>query len=304
VGRSGEETGTWPKVLLTVASSVLACLGVGQSRLVRVLRRQALYGSSLGARQAVRFYAAQATRQPRIALRVPGLDRDLFCRTRDSDCLTLCNVFGELDAEIPVEIAPNVIVDGGANAGYVSVYYANRYPTARIIAIEPDRGNFELARENCAPYRNVEVIHAGLWSHDTTLEIHDPRMGWRSWAYQTHEADHGVAEGIDGISIPTLLRRIGEDRIDVLKLDIEGAEEQLVSSGSVEWLADVRVVLVETHGDEAERAVSAAMRRASFAELNTAGHRHVFVNPALRRNQGQSNPAAGEEASRAAPVPS
>src|SRR5262249_22726286 len=224
--------------------------------------------------------------RPRVALRVPGLAYDVVCRTRDSDCLTLCNVFGEGDAELPVELVPRVIVDGGANAGYVSLYYASRYPRARIIGIEPDRSNFELAHENCAPYPQVEVIHAGLWSRDTTLEIQEPRSGWRSWALQTREAGSGAADGVEGISIPALLRRIGEETIDVLKLDIEGSEGQLFSDGPARWLAAVGVVVVEPHGDKAERTVRGALDRASFAQLNTEGHRLVFVNRAFRPTRG------------------
>jgi FkbM family methyltransferase len=147
--------------------------------------------------------------------------------------------------------------------------------------------------------RSCEVIHAGLWSRDTTLEIRDPPTGWRSWAFQTHEAWTTVANGIEGISIPKLLRRIGEDTIDVLKLDIEGTEKQIFSSGCLGWLARIGVVLVETHGDEAERVVGAALRRAAFAQLSAEGHRCVFVNPGFDARRQRRE----DRSSRAARVP-
>jgi FkbM family methyltransferase len=242
--------------------------------------RAAYYRSSIGGVQAAKLYASRALRLPRITPRVPGIERPVLCRPRESDRFTLCHVFVERDAEIPVTLAPRLIVDGGANVGYVSVYYANRYPSARIVAVEPDRGNFDLARENCAPYPHVQLVRAGLWSHDTPLEVTDPGIGWRSWGLQTREARKNASEAVEGISIPTLLKRIGHDQIDVLKLDIEGSEERLFSGDCLDWLRHVRVVLVETHGEASKRAVSSAMQAASFKAVQT-GHRLAYVSPTL-----------------------
>jgi FkbM family methyltransferase len=249
--------------------------------LVGIMNRAAYYRSAVGGVQAAKLYASRAVRRPRITLRMPGIERPVVCRPRESDRFTFCHVFVERDAEIPVTLTPRLIVDGGANVGYVSVYYANRYPDARIVAIEPDRGNLELARENCAPYPQVEFLRAGLWSHDTALEIDDSGVGWGSWALQTREARKGAPDPVAGLSMATLMKRIGEERIDILKLDIEGSEERLFSGDRLDWLRCVGVVLVETHGEASERAVSASMQAASFTQVRT-GHRLVFVSPELR----------------------
>jgi hypothetical protein len=134
------------------------------------------------------------------------------------------------------------------------------------------------------------------------LEIRAPGTGWRSWAYQTNEAQGTVLDAIEGISIPTLLRRIGERTIDLLKLDIEGSEEELFARGSLEWLGRVGVLSVETHGDRAARVVATALRQASFAQLRTESHRLVFVHPALRLSP--SKHAEEESSPPAALVPS
>lgn len=44
------------------------------------------------------------------------------------------------------------IIDAGANIGLTSVYLANRFPNARILALEVDQQNFELLAENARPY--------------------------------------------------------------------------------------------------------------------------------------------------------
>jgi FkbM family methyltransferase len=261
-----------------MAPTALASFRMRRPRPLGVLLRASYYRSVFGARQAAKLYVARVLGRRRINLRPPGINRPLICRPRESDRFTLCHVFAEKDAEVPLALEPRLIVDGGANVGYVSVYYANRYPDARIVAVEPDHANVELARENCAAYPQVELLQAGLWSHDTMLEIHDPGLGWRSWGLQTREARNAAGAAVEGISIATLLQRIGEDEIDILKLDIEGSEEQVFADGAADWLTRVGVLLVETHGEASKQAVEGAMEVASFTQLRT-GHRLVFANP-------------------------
>src|ERR1700683_3931674 len=51
--------------------------------------------------------------------------------------------FGDLEA-------PGFIIDGGANIGIASLYFLNRYPGARVVAVEPHPANFEICRKNLA----------------------------------------------------------------------------------------------------------------------------------------------------------
>lgn len=214
--------------------------------------------------------------------RVPGVPHTISCRPTEPDRFTICHVFIERDCDVPIPLAPRLIVDAGANVGYVSVYYANQYPEADIVALEPDLGNFAAAERNCAPYPRVQLLHAALWPRDTALHIVDPNI--KSWMFQVHEASDGETEIVEGISIPTLLRRSGHERIDILKLDIEGSEEPLFASPDCQdWMPSVDVIVVETHGEASERAVSEAMREASFTLFETHPRRgDTYVNPRLR----------------------
>jgi hypothetical protein len=47
--------------------------------------------------------------------------------------------------------------------------------------------------------------------------------------------------------MPSLMREFGIDTIDLLKLDIEGAEKELFGAATEEWLPRVRNILIETH---------------------------------------------------------
>jgi FkbM family methyltransferase len=261
------------RIAIDAAAGSAFCMRV---RLLRPLHRARYYRRVFGTRQAAKLYGAMALRRPRITLRTDGAREPLVCRPSDADPIVLCNTFDALDAALPDEVEPEFIVDAGAHVGYVSVFYANRYPKAQIIAIEPDARNFAIARQNCAPYPQIELVRAGLWSHDTKLQVRDPSFGrWQSWGRHTTEAPDGE---VDGISVPTLLERIGRDRIDVLKIDVEGAELALFSADYMAWLPRVEVMTIETHGDESARAVLEAVQRAGLEQVG-AGHRSIFVRP-------------------------
>ncbi len=78
---------------------------------------------------------------------------------------------GEYDIEFP--FIPQTIIDGGGNIGLFSVLMANRYPKARIFAIEPDPGNFSQLQKNTANYPTVTPINAGIWNKTCFLKVVD-----------------------------------------------------------------------------------------------------------------------------------
>ena len=51
-----------------------------------------------------------------------------------------------------------VIVDGGANVGYSSIFFANAYPDATVLAVEADEEAFALIQKNCAPFDRIIPI--------------------------------------------------------------------------------------------------------------------------------------------------
>jgi FkbM family methyltransferase len=60
-----------------------------------------------------------------------------------------------------------VILDLGANIGITVADNARRYPGARLIAVELDPENAELARLNTAPWADrVELLQGAVWTED------------------------------------------------------------------------------------------------------------------------------------------
>lgn len=151
----------------------------------------------------------------------------------------------------PDEFDPVRIVDCGAFIGCSVVYFAERYPAASIVAIEPDAGNFSMLQRNAEPYRGrVELRHAGVWGpHAGGLAY---KGGSPDWA-RRYEATEAPSVGV--VDLDTLWP---DETIDLLKIDIEGAERHLFD-GQPEWLERTRAVVIELHGADCENKYHAAV---------------------------------------------
>lgn len=228
----------------------------------------------MGVRNAVTFKWKQKLGIDPLTARVRGAARPLLVRPRADDFTILNQIFldRELDVELPFE--PQLIVDGGANVGYASVFYANKYPKSRIIAIEPSAANFEMLQKNIREYKNVHPIRAGLWSSDAALVIDNPGALFAS--LRVREAGATDPESFPGISIPSLMASLQVEKIDLLKLDIEGAEERLFAEKSREWIGRVQALVIELHGRSAREAVYRALDGHDFRRFEQ-GERTVFI---------------------------
>jgi hypothetical protein len=133
---------------------------------------------------------------------LPELAHPISMRAGTSDLWVFDQIFlyKEMEADFGQDVA--FIIDAGANIGLTSVYLANRFPSARILALEVDQQNFELLAANTRPYPCITPLLKGLWNRRANL---------------------------------------------VLKMDIEGAELEVLSHGTEEWLDRVRVLAIEVH---------------------------------------------------------
>jgi FkbM family methyltransferase len=175
-----------------------------------------------------------------VKLTVPGSSYRVHARRDGSDRASFEHVFGGA-YELDVASEPRLIVDLGANAGYASVFFALRYPSARVIAVEPVPENAKLARKNVSRLGRVDVVEAAAWPRPARLGLVDPGKGY--WGMRVSEDASGE---IAAVTIPDLLDRAGADRIDILKIDIEGAEAQLFSENTA-WLGRVDMLVLELH---------------------------------------------------------
>ena len=229
------------------------------------VKREIEFVRLVGFSQTLRFIAARLRGEKAVELKVEGIRTPLTCRTSGADRWTLWHVFGRQHFDMPEHWSPRLIVDGGANVGYASVYFAGKYPDARIISVEPDTENCVLFRKNCAAYPNVELVQGALWSSSTDLVIENPDT--RSHAFRVVEvpASQPTDGSFKGFTVADILARSGEKNIDLLKLDLEGSEEQLFTSNYNGWIHRVQRMMIETHGPQRRKVVSATAKDCGFS---------------------------------------
>jgi FkbM family methyltransferase len=137
-----------------------------------------------------------------------------------------------------------LIIDAGANIGASAVFFAMSYPGARIVAIEPEPGNFALLRRN-ADGLNVECLNAGLSSSHGRLKIADQTS--HNWASRTETTDDGT--GIPCVAIPDIYERECGTAAAfpfIVKIDVEGAEADVFARNTA-WLKRTPIVMIELH---------------------------------------------------------
>ena len=177
-----------------------------------------------------------------------GVKLPITLRLNTSDIPTYKQVFLDEEYKFKPSYAPSMIIDAGANIGLSSIYFSNIYPHAKIIAMEPENSNFALLEKNIKGYPNIIPVRAALWGENSTVEVVDPGLG--KYGFQTKECNEIksdlVLNKIQGITVSMLLKEYEVEKIDILKIDIEGAEKE-VFENSEEWIDKIEVLIVELH---------------------------------------------------------
>ena len=203
------------------------------------------------------FYNTEHPDKP-VILRMSGLARPITLRPSEVDRLVFEQVFVERQYEIEPSQRPSLIIDGGAHIGLASIFLARKFPKAIIYAIEPDPANYSLLCDNVAQFRRIIPMRAALWSKSSSLTIANPNSA--SWAFRVTDQRDDKDPVVLGITVDELLTWSGAPCIDILKLDVEGAEREIFSA-ECNWLRRTRAIFVELH-DRFVSGCSEAFERA------------------------------------------
>lgn len=159
------------------------------------------------------------------------------------------NVFREVflfrEYNFNIDEAPAIIIDAGANIGLASIFFKTRFPNAAIYAIEPDSSNFKILQQNTAPYTGIKAIQSAVWSSDVYLKIKNKDEN--AWAFEVQESTEQESGSFPAVCIKTLMEQNVIERIDLLKLDIEGSERELFSTNYEYWLPRTKIIVIELH---------------------------------------------------------
>ncbi len=195
---------------------------------------------------------------------------DVKLRMPSTDVWVYKQIFIDEEYKFTLIKQPKVIIDAGANIGLASIYFANLFPEAKIIALEPERKNFELLSINVKQFTNIIPIQGALWSHDTTINICDVGLG--DWGFMTSEenmVNNKFEYQVQAFSVDSLMKKYDFKYIDILKIDIEGAEKE-VFMDTTKWLNNIDSLIVELH-DRMKSGCSRAFYN------NTEGFKYEWV---------------------------
>jgi FkbM family methyltransferase len=150
-------------------------------------------------------------------------------------------IFKQHIYKFKVETQTPYFIDGGANIGLGTIYIKRLYPKSRGVIFEPDPDVFQALQANVQSFglNNIELVQKALWSAETTLEFMvEGSVAGRVVNVPTAQKKRCV---------PTVrLRDYLHERVDFLKLDIEGAESEVIQDCGA-LLENVQNIFVEYH---------------------------------------------------------
>lgn len=138
-----------------------------------------------------------------------------------------------------------VIVDLGSNIGLSVLYFKAQYPRATVIAVEPDKENYELMVKNVGRLPGVHCLNNAIWNSSKLLGVYD--NGGGEYSYLVKEESQSEKAAIRSITINDIMDRFNLSKIDLLKIDIEGSEKELFSGNYQSWLHKVDCIVIEVH---------------------------------------------------------
>lgn len=136
------------------------------------------------------------------------------------------------------------VVDIGANVGAFTVMAANQVKQGKIIAVEPVSGNFQMLSQNIAMngMKNVSLIQKAVGGQEGEMEIFS--SGSQSSLYW---GEGLKKEKVQLTTLAKVLDEHGIDKVDLLKMDCEGAEFDILLQSGDETLKKIRTIVMEYH---------------------------------------------------------
>ena len=145
----------------------------------------------------------------------------------------------------------DVVADVGAYIGLYSIALANRVGRGgRVVAFEPDPANFAALREHVSMNSftdRIEPRPEAVWANTGKVKFAAYASSESSVANSTDESTTGNESMVDCVSLDQVFAGA---RLDVLKIDVEGYEERVIT-GALNLLKDgsrgPRAIFIEVH---------------------------------------------------------
>ena len=239
------------------------------------------YKNVLGFSDGFKLYMA-AKKQKKKIIKFSFLQYPVHFRDIYSDYAMFEQVFIEKQYELPIQLLnPLTIIDLGANVGYASLFFANKFPSAQIFSLEPEKNNFQTAKDNTSLYKNIQLELGAIWHISETINVKDNGYGEAGFMVEKGNGENTIK----AFTLEEVMNLMQVDKIDILKVDIEGAEKEIFENNYESWIPNTKIIIVETH-DRYKRGTSKAVfntiSKYNFS-LEIKGENLILINNDLMK---------------------
>jgi len=250
-----------------------ALLNALSKKLTNIIVRSS---SQFGIAGTIKLLLAWLFGMRKIEVDLAGIHKKIEVRPGTEDHYIIDKFLDMQNLDIKIDDV-KYIIDAGAHIGIASLTFSDLFPQARILAIEPDEENYRMLSRNVRSEKGIIPIKGALWSTKGKVVISTKEESW------SHRVEEGSGEhlDVDAITVQEAMGMMSTDRIDILKMDIEGSEVEVLSNGSG-WAKKVRCILVEPHPWIDERSEASIT---SFATRNEMTVRVSGENYILERSR-------------------
>ncbi|MFM2337663.1 MAG: hypothetical protein RL115_856 [Bacteroidota bacterium] len=164
------------------------------------------------------------------------------------------------------------IIDAGTNVGYASIYFLSFFEAGKIACVEPDAGNLKEIAFNlntAIKAGSVTVFPTGLMGgDDISIQTNRSFRDGKDWSVEVQPV--GDDTGLKSVSVASIMKAMQWQEVDIIKIDIEGAERYLFNTTeNVQWLLTTKVVAIEIHDEfEIREKIYEILRAFSFIIFN------------------------------------
>ena len=170
------------------------------------------------------------------------------------------------------------IFDIGANIGTQSKRFEKLFPMSKIISVELEKNNFELLKKNTDGSDNIIPLNYAIWNSNSEVKVFEKEGGNnQSFKVKTLETKKNT-EVVKSITVDALMNEFKVKHIDLLKIDIEGAEKVIFDKSCDNWIASVDIIVMECPDDDAPLTVQKvfeAFRRNAIAVNTYVNGEHI-----------------------------
>ena len=217
-----------------------------------------------------------------------GFKNPLYIRRGGTDIVCYEQIFNKLEYSFLLELKkkPDKILDCGGYIGLSAAYFASKFEKARILVVEPNHENYIFALLNNKNNKNVRILNCAVWSEETILAESSRPEGAMTIQFNEVTEKENFKDRVNAYTVGQILKKADFDKVDFLKVDIEGAERELFSSKDCkEWINDCSIISCELHDNPNSKvytpgcteALENTLKSSNFLK-NISGQYTYYIN--------------------------